>query len=334
MYEDKGTVHDMAAWVHDVARSAGFVRDASLPHVVDTWQSRTAMLHRFTWESNSSPNVVAKVHGKPHEAEVQFHSMCRMADVLNDVPMSEFAVFRPLGYSAQFGAVAMPYVAGSRLSELLTCERWTSGTVRDRMLRHVYSCGLLLAKYHSKSVGGTAEMRKAARTDLEARIGKVSGKDFDVGSMELSSGLVVQSYGDFHPGHVMITRENRIALLDPPTESRYRYAHRDIAVFIYGLFMNLVHPRRLWSVPVRWRYFAMVRSIFLNGYMNGIDQPFTNDDRLVIDGCEAFLLKRMLRETVRQRSFARAAYYFTPVEARSIALRHALLGHVRRRRRG
>lgn len=312
---------DIESWLVDTAVQAGMADRAAAPRLVHTWHSRTATLHQFTWGRPSAGDVVVKVHHNPDDAAAHFESMRKVAHALNAPSARDFAALSPLAFSTGLGAVLMPYAEGSRLLELVQDGPWASDLFRNELIQLFNACGTSLARYHSRHIQGAADARNIAQDNLSTRVAKVLGSKVDTSGLDVYD-TVSQSYGDFHIGHIIVTRNNGLVLLDPPIEVRYEYAYRDIALFTYTLFTRMIHPRGLWRHPTKLRYREALVKAFLDGYADEVHHPFTTSDTFYINACEAFFLKRRISgvmSTLHRDAFS--AYHLIPMKRRLAKLK-------------
>jgi len=319
---------ELTQWLLATSRRSGMTDERSQPELVETWHSRTATLHHFTWTRSGFPDVVVKIHREPSDAAVHFQSMEEVARGLRAAPSSDFAVVDPLALSRDLGAVLMPYVAGQCLSDLLVFGKWTSEKLRNDVLEIVTNCGALLARYHGREDVVTEDMSRVAHDRLRSRIERLLNQEVVLGDLT-ASGPVVKSYRDFHPGHIIMTEAGKVALIDPPIEIRYEYFYRDLAFFSYSLFMTLVDPRGLKISPMRAGHRDSLVGAFLDGYTATTGHPLTDDDRFFIDSWEAFYLTKMLRKARRRRSYVRWAYYYVVIQRRLRGLKRTVTRRLR-----
>lgn len=315
-------------WILCELRDTGLADDSVGLHLVDTWTSRTATLHRFMWERMPSPGVVVKVHNDQNQAAAHFHSMKQVADVLSEPMTVDLSVLRPLGLAHDLGAVLMPYVEGRHLSDLLESGSWGSAEFQQLMRQHVHACGASLARYHCRTQPEPTETTwRMAWDRLELMVFRALGSSIDLAEVDVHD-CVTLSYGDFHPGHVLVTAEDRLVLLDPPIAPRYEFIYRDIARFCDVLFMHLIHPRGLWRHPRRVGLIGALRQAFLDGYASESGRPFTADDAFLMWGCEAFLLGKRLDVSRGLRYRAGLAYRLLLIKRRVTQLRRAMTCHL------
>lgn len=319
---------ELAQWLVDGANRAGESGGVGRPALVDTWRSRTATLHHFSWPEATLPDVVVKLHRTAGEADAHFRSMRHVAQVLEDARQHGVVAIEPFDLSMGLKAVSMPFVAGDSLSNHLVYGDWRSEAARDEIHRLVHRCGSLLGGYHSKQPGTDDGARQQAAARLGSRIERVLEQDVDLTAVA-ATGPVVKCYRDFHPGHIIVTGDRKLALIDPPMEVRYDYFYRDLARFSYSLFMTLIDSRGLVRNPFRVRQSASLTAAFLGGYATATDRSFTDDDLFYIRGWEAFYLARTLRKMRRRRSYSLMAYYYAPMRYRLQGLRRALARHLK-----
>ena len=235
---------------------------------------------------------------------------------------------RPLDISLELRAVVMPFVHGESLSSRLIYGDWSSKAARHEIRALVNRCGALLANYHGNQSDVSDEARKEAADRLKTRVERPLGRNVDLAGVP-TSGPVVQCYRDFHPGHVIVTPERKLALIDPPIENRYDYFYRDLALFSHSLFMGLIEPRGMRRNPLRARHQALLSEAFLEGYAASTNHSLTDDDMFYIRAWEAFYLVRMLRKARRRRSYGLMAYYYAPMRHRLRGLCRALTLHLK-----
>lgn len=318
---------ELARWVEDATRDAGASHGGGPPRLVESWQSRTATLHRFSWPESSLADVVVKVHRSAGETQTHFASMRRVAGALERAAHPDIAVVKPLDRSVEIGAVLMPFVPGESLASHLVDRNWSSRAGREEIYRLVNRCGVLLAAYHEGQSPPADEARREATDRLRTRIERALDRDVDLTGVR-ASGPVVQCYRDFHPGHVIVTPAGKLALIDPPIEVRYDYFYRDLALFSHNVFMSLIEPRAIARNPLRMRHGSALGETFLEGYIAATNHSLTEDDVFYIRGWEAFYLARMLRKARQRRSYGLMTYYYAPMRHRLRRLRRALNRHL------
>lgn len=320
---------ELAQWLVDGADNAGNSVGVGRPELIHTWRSRTATLHHFSWPAANLPDVVVKLHRTAEEANAHFRSMCQVARALEDANQRGVAVINPFDVSVGLKAVSMPFVAGDSLSNRLFYGDWSSEASRDDLRRLVHRCGSVLGSYHSKQPRMDHNVRQQAADRLDSRIERALEREVDLTSVA-ASGPVVKCYGDFHPGHIIVTSDRKLALIDPPMEVRYDYFYRDLARFSYSLFMTLLDPRGMVRNPLRVRQRGSMTEAFLEGYATATNRTLTNDDLFYIHGWEAFYLARTLRKLRRGRSYGLLAYYYyVPIRNRLRILRRTLTRHLK-----
>jgi hypothetical protein len=320
-------LEELANWLVDALQAPETTAQKVHPQLVETWRSRTAVLHHFRWPNHSFPDVVVKIHQVTSDARMQYESMRRLARALEAVPESAFFVVDPLGMSPSLGAVLMPYVPGISLADMLRRTDWSSEAARHGLAGLVRNCGVLLAGYHGGTVDLPPQARQVAHHRLRARVERILGHRASL-SHVAATGPVVQSYRDFHPGHMIVTGDRRLALIDPPVETRYDYCYRDLALFSYNLYMNLIDPREFARSPLRVRHHEFLVKEFLDGYANSAGRDLTNDDVFFIHGWEAYYLSRMLRAAWQRHSYGFLTYYLLPMNRRLHRLRRNMVRHV------
>ena len=318
------------------ARVAWALRDAGLPtadrpQLVNTWRtSRTATVYHFRVDRSPEHDVVVKLLNTPEHAAVLFNSMCETANALEQIPWEVGLVLRPTGLSEDLGAVIMPHVGGRSLAQILQQDPWASKQRDTDVLKLLHGCGVLLAGYHSQLRDNSEARKQAAWEDIEPRITTVVGANHHIKGL-LKHAIVAKNYGDFQPDNLISTPANKLVLIDPPLESLYRYVYRDLALFIYKLFMLLIHPWTVLRKPAKARCHGLLVDAFLTGYSTVLGRPVSNDDRFFINGCEAFLIRRRLRDLWQSRALAMLAYHLAPLERRYRGLRQGMLEHLERR---
>jgi hypothetical protein len=318
---------ELAQWIIEAASRAGMVGSAGPPELVGTWQSRTATLHRFSWIETSLPDVVVKLHRTAAETAAHFDSMWRVARALEQDARPDVAVVKPLDVSLDLKAVLMPFVAGESLSNQLVYGDWSSKTARENIHALVNRCGVLLASYHNNQPEVGDEACHEAADRLQTRIERALERSVDLTEIQ-ATGPVVQGYRDFHPGHVIVTPERKIALIDPPIETRYDYFYRDLALFSHSLYMALIDPRRVLRLPLRLRQRGSLQSALFEGYAGAANRKLTDDDMFYVRGYEAYYLSRMLRKARQRRSYGLMTYYYAPMRHRLLGLRRTLTRHM------
>jgi Ser/Thr protein kinase RdoA (MazF antagonist) len=285
---------------------------AALPagQVVDRWRSRTATLYRIRTDAHPEHDVVAKVLDDPRHAPALAASMSELADLLSQDMPREFVPMRPLSASAAAGCVVMPYVDGPSLTRIIQ-NRSGAPMDRDGVLSLVRKCGRLLAGYHARFSDASPARMAEARTDFDARLVQVLGTPRTV-PCALAPQTVSRTFGDCHPGHVLVASDGRLAVIDPPIVRQYVFVARDIAWFIDRMLMAVITPRSVLTGRARAESHCERAAAFVAGYSEVRAGALSDADRLTIDVYLAFLLKRRLRKLVNART-ARVFYYAAPL---------------------
>ena len=327
MVDDGHRFDVLTQWLEGAIEHAEMPNHGDPPQLVETWQSRTATLHRFTWPELPSRDVVVKLHGTAAETEAHFASMRRLAEALEHAAQPDITAVKPLNHSVQLRAVLMPFVAGGSLTSYLVDGNWSTRSGREEIHWLVNRCGVLLATYHESQPQMGHDARSVAAERLHTRIERALEREVDLAGVP-ARGPVVQSYSDFHPGHVIITSDRKLALIDPPISVRYNYFYRDLALFSHNLYMSLIKPRVTLRNPLRVRHVPSLSQAFLEGYIATTNRTLTHDDMFYIRGWEAFYLARMLGKARLRRSYRMLSYYYLPMRHRLQNLRHFLTRHL------
>ena len=322
-------IEQISEWVSSVALSQGLADNENCLQLISTWQSRTATLHRFALGPPPGRDVVLKLLDRKEDACGHFEGMRDLASALDDLPFIDHLLSTPLGFSSDLGAVLMPYVSGTQLFDLLEREDWSSAN-HDEILNLVNSCGVLLSRYHSKLSPLDESGLQMAWDDLDSRLTKVLGPKPEVREFA-DNRMVAQSYGDFHPEHVIVTDDKKMVLVDPPIDVEYKFVYRDLAVFAYNLYMFFIQPRMMRRNRFKLRHYQILTEAFLEGYANELGRNLSDDDHFFINGCLAFLLRRRLITSWHEHSYGLLAYHLMPLSFRLIELRHSLRQHLKRR---
>jgi hypothetical protein len=282
------------------------------PSLVDAWTSRTATLYRVRVDQHDGEDLVVKVLNDGCEAAALVRSMEELSECLLEDRSGEFLPLAPLGFSDGIGGVIMPYVKGPSLAQLLQGYCLDSSASPNDIAGLVARCGRLLGRYHTRFAVESGCGMAAAWRDLEFRVKKVFGTA-TIARRVLKPSLISRTYGDFHPGHIIVARDQRLTLLDPPLERSYTFVARDIAWFIYNLRMFLLAPRSALVAPRRVYSGDELSTAFLRGYADECAGTLTRDDQITIDVYLAYLLKRRLYTLLRERKVARLLYYGVPL---------------------
>lgn len=319
---------NIAAWAVQRTMHSGLAVNDEIVRLTATWSSRTATLHHFTWSNSVLPDLVVKVHLARSEATAQYQSMCELASALEGLAQ-DVEVLTPIAFSEDIGAVLMPYVQGKILSDLLKYGDWTSTVFRDELHRFMNISGAMLARYHLGRKQRAECSQQEAWSKLKSRVVGFLGPDPRVEELALGS-LVTQSYRDYHPGHIIVTETDKLVLLDPPVRVKCDFVYRDLAQFVYHLFIILIHPNGLARSPLRVRHRRSLVRQFLNGYGNGIGHPLTDDDQFFINAYEAYFLERLLHRSLRNvRSYPLLALRLVPTMYRIRDLRRTMRLHLK-----
>jgi len=220
--------------------------------------------------------------------------------------------FRPLCYSQELNAVIMPYLSGISLETMLQEKLVSQSRIYELVLSLMNRSGKILAAYHLKFQNGRKENIEEAWNDLESRVCPIVG-DSNFAKSLLEKSLVVKSYGDYRPHHLIFSESSGLALIDPPIQEKYVYPHRDVALFIYAVYVSLLDTRSLLRSPFRILRFNKLVSEFLNGYEGEIGEPLSPGDRALISAMQSFLLQRSLYHFWDQKDAVKLCYWGIPM---------------------
>lgn len=321
----------LVAWVADASSATWPCNTDATPRHIETWRSRTATLHSFAVKSSTAPDVVVKVYPEATDAQAFFCELSEVKKVVDELTTADFAPVVPLAFSTELGAVMMSFSAGRSLSDVMIEGPWGSPSFLSDLQRYLYNCGLVLARYHDRSSTEDVAARAHAWDNLRNRLQRVLGEQASsrAEGMHIDAGLISKSYGDFHPSHVLASDGGQLALIDPPIEAKYRFAHRDLGLFKYYVYLTLIRPSRPWAPPQRVRHYESLAREFERGYAVGRQRPWGETDQLMTDMYEAFYLHRMLRNVRGRRSYLAYAYYYPAAARRVNSLRRSALRALR-----
>jgi hypothetical protein len=263
------------------------------PVLVSSWSSRTARLHRIRFGQHG-PDVVVKILNDPGEAAALVPALNGLADILSTDDSGEFFPVSSLGLADAIGGVIMPFVDGASLEQVLQRAHAGQDLSSAAMTGLIARAGRLLARYHARYVEDSAEARNDAWTDLECKTTAVLGLDAHARKL-LNPSSVSRSFGDFHPGHLLVVSDGRLAVLDPAAAPQYRFVGRDIACFIDRMVIDVLSPRSVLTGPSRAFSYRDLSTAFIRAYNERSPIPLSRDDRLAIDVYLAALLKRRLQ---------------------------------------
>lgn len=303
------SVDDVLATVEAALAARGLRLSRGYPLLIREWTSRTANLYRVRVDADETHDVVVKVLKDVSHASLLGDMLTELAAVLSTDRSGKFLPVPLLASSDAVGCVVMPFVKGSSLREILEGQG-TGPFSRGTMLELVTQSGRMLALYHARFSERSDVRLDEAWNDLDFRVKTVFGPSTAARNVLKPSGIS-RSYSDFHPGHVIVTNQHKLALIDPPYEQhQYLFVARDLACFIDKM---LVTPRSALRAPFRRCSHAELTSAFMRGYESACAVPLTAGDRTVIDVNLAFLLKRRVRRIVAARRWVKLMYYGIPL---------------------
>jgi hypothetical protein len=170
--------------------------------------------------------------------------------------------------------------------------------------------GHLLAIFHRLHSADTRKTRDAAWHDMAGRVRTVFG-DATVPGDLFEPAVVSRTLGDYHAGHVIITRDRQLAVIDPAADERYVFAARDIAYFLDAMLMAGLRTSSPLATHMRLSHDELT-SAFLRGYDQASGKNLKRADWIAVDVCLAFLLKRRVR-ALATCSLPRLLYYAGPL---------------------
>ncbi|MCC6457181.1 MAG: hypothetical protein IT328_19660 [Caldilineaceae bacterium] len=307
--------------------------DSSSLCLRNSWESRTATLHTYGVNGSPASDVVVKVLKDSKDASRLYQSMRETHDLLSKVHPQQVPDFSPYGYSADLGAVMMPYVSGTSLAAILQTGADGAGSL-ERIRDYVFRCGQILGAYHEKFQDHRRTSLERAVMDFEYRIQPLLGKKAEVALELMGDAIISRSYGDYHPGHMIITETGKQAVpIDPPLYTRYKFVYRDLSWFIDELFMLHLHPTTHRSGLHRvWQHEELADK-FIEGYTDSfhfLRENLHTLDRALLGGFEAFLLKRRLQRLWNPKRMPQLAYFGVPLLRRYHRLRHELMVRIQR----
>jgi len=282
------------------------IRSARL---ISTWKSRTSILFRYHLVANDScitDDAVIKLAKESDVAPLFFRSMQNIAEFVDSLSIPNFECLRPLGMCRKKGFVVMPYVQGEGLDVLI--KNSCLGDDREAIVdNYIELAGTLLGYYHQRFPAVDDAQIKEAQSDLETRLCDTLPFDHN---FACNTHRVARSYGDYHPGHLIVTKNRKLVLIDPPLSETFTFIYRDISWFCYWLLFLFLRTKLFLSNY--YKAYTRIRARFLKGYSGVLSGGLTAIDRLAIDYCEAFLIQRCLRKC----SFWQRLYYLLPLTHR------------------
>ncbi len=236
---------------------------------VGTLRRRTVRLHRFRLIGADPDEIVVKVFTTTMAAERAFGALERLAAVVGTGNF-DLRSMPPLALARSVPALAMPYVAGPTLRDVLAQEPWRTASVMVR-------AGRVLAGLHQLSreaSEGSAGAELTPRTRL-ASLGRTAEA--------ATSSELVRRYVDFHPHNLLLAGEDSIVVIDPPLRDEVTHVHHDIVNFLYKAQKCLVVPP--WD-QARARYLLDLTDAaagFLGAYFAAAERPISSADVVMLD---------------------------------------------------
>lgn len=200
----------------------------------------------------------------------------RVRSILSGLPAGGVVMPGVLGVSTDPPALALDYLAGESLFEILPA---LSEARRTAVLA---LCGQAIGAYHSsQEVPTSAGKEKAAHDELIAAARR-SGVGLSI--IERIEPELTRSRGyRFSPNDFLLVDEETLVLLDPPHVQKYDFVHRDLGSFFMELHRCLVGEGRP-SSHDEMALLLRAQGDFMSGYgETGPVDLDTDQDRMVID---------------------------------------------------
>lgn len=240
--------------------------------LIARWTSSSAELFRVGRPGAEADDVVVKRTSSAEVAAVAFKALVRLAQVVDAAACADAATIRPLGLDRALPALAMPYVPGATLGQLLRSDPSQLRPLLGRV-------AAIMARLHEQS---RPESEEAASALATAQGGLARARRRDGPAVEPSVPLdpsdIVRRTMAYNPNNMVLHPDGRIWLIDPPVRAVFASFHHDIAQFLYKCHKRLVIPP--WNVDrlqVAWDFSGSVR-YFLERYFTECSRPMREAD--------------------------------------------------------
>jgi hypothetical protein len=201
-----------------------------------TWKSSSSDLYRVGRAGYEADHVVVKRTSSPEEAAIAFDALVHLAEVVDALGCADAATIRPLGLDRSLPALAMPYVPGVTLGDVL---RRDPSQLRPLLGR----VAVIMAQLHVQSRPEGDEVVSALATARDGVARALDGgRSASTRSFPLDPDDIVRRYMDYNPNNMLMHADGRVWLIDPPVRAEFATFHHDIAQFLYKCHKHLVTP--------------------------------------------------------------------------------------------
>jgi hypothetical protein len=236
------------------------------------WKSSSAELFRVGRPGVEEGQVVVKRTSSSEVAAIAFDALEHLADVVDAQDYADAATIRPLGLDRALPALAMPYVPGPTLGDVLRHDPSQLHPLLGRV-------AAIMAQLHEQSRSNADGAASALATAQDA-VARARGceRSTQEHAIPLDPDDVVRRSMDYNPNNMVMHPDGRIWLIDPSVRTVFAPLHHDIARFLYKCHKRLVTPpwnaRRL---HVSFDFPASVRH-FLVRYFAECSRPMRQSD--------------------------------------------------------
>jgi glycosyltransferase involved in cell wall biosynthesis len=202
----------------------------------------------------------------PEDAHFVAQEEERIRHLFAALPDGPVEVPPALGWSEDPAAVALAFVEGETLFDILSNPQHAFWTAGESMLTELTSlCGQAIGAYHTaEPAPNDATISRIALNDLltAARRAGVSRATI----LEVEPRLERARGYRFSPNDFIVKPDGRLVMLDPPHVRKFDYLQRDVSAFTYELRRALIGDGPAPSDHDRADLLATLRKSFLAGY--------------------------------------------------------------------
>ena len=252
--------------------------------------------------SPSGAGVVIKTQEswEGNDARLAYESLADLHAIVTKAGIDHARTLTPLGWTARPPIVVTPYVDGDDLVSMIRQPNHRMWNDDHELLRKwLDTAGAIVSAYHVANRCTDADQQSNALSDTRAtarRLGVRKGRISQLLQTIDPETQCATAFEDLGPGNLFVSTDERVYLLDPPTQTLPRLVHRDIGNFLFELRRQLA-GRGFTPAPPARPEFDELRDAFIERY----DSSFSAADRALVALFEARRAAGMARKRFPRR---------------------------------
>ncbi|MBM3252993.1 MAG: hypothetical protein FJZ16_01915 [Candidatus Omnitrophica bacterium] len=214
------------------------------------------------------------------DKELLFNEFKFLLELQNTSLVEKYEIPRPIDYYADLGIIVLSKIQGISIRNLI--QKFHRGSNYKEVEEAIRHCGKCLNSFHLL---------------------------FNM-SLKYYCGIPImysRSYIDFDPLNVILTPQSRLGLIDPPESIVVDPVHRDIGVFLLGLFKAMIIPTSFGVLNLT--RLAKYQNIFVNSYFNDNNLSRISFDYTLARFFEYYYGKKVLKRYFNSRRFIQYSYF-------------------------